>query len=238
MKKRVLYIASALVLGLGMTAQPAYANSVGTDLNLADLLDVDGASVTVGDKIFSNWTLVSSTGTPPVDSSQVYIDPLDDDPLNPGLRFETLEWFADSASNFSFFISFDVATADGSARIKDASLEFIEIEYTGGSAGSLESYLLGFDIDSDELFSVGLAYPGSAGTRFVAATFEPVSSMSVEWGILSAMTGDSAGGIRTLDIRISQVPEPTTLALFSLGLAGLGAVRRKKLVQRAAVASH
>ena len=36
------------------------------------------------------------------------------------------------------------------------------------------------------------------------------------------------GGNYTLHVSLSQVPEPTTLALFGLGLAGIGYQQRRK----------
>lgn len=40
---------------------------------------------------------------------------------------------------------------------------------------------------------------------------------------------DNRGGLSVALYSLSPIPEPTTLALFSFGLAGLGAIRRKKV---------
>ncbi|ADE15791.1 protein of unknown function DUF1555 [Nitrosococcus halophilus Nc 4] len=63
-----------------------------------------------------------------------------------------------------------------------------------------------------------------------SSTFGPQSLISVEKTIL--ISGDDPGDMVSLDgftQRFSQVPEPTTLTLLGIGLAGLGVVKRRRI---------
>jgi hypothetical protein len=107
---------------------------------LQDLFD--GATLTVNDKLFSDWTLVFvdvvdiGGGTAAPAFSQIEVEPLADDPLNPGLMFNVNgQLRAQGFDILLFQFGFRVSTLDGSARIKDNSLS-IEASFSEPGAGA------------------------------------------------------------------------------------------------------
>ena len=217
---------TGLLAGLVFALNASMAQAV----PLQDLLD--GASIIVDDKVFDDWVLDGNTGSVTPDLRDIDILPLGDDPLNPGLEFIANGNLITSGTDFiALFIGFSVSTLDGSVRIKDNSLEINEFEFGITSTGGY--------IEIDEVIEdVAGTFLGDKTVLvdnrfnifdlFDSANFQPQSSISVSMGI--NVGGDGAEDIVSLDkftMRFSQVPEPTTVALMGLGLAGIG-YRRKK----------
>jgi PEP-CTERM motif len=70
--------------------------------------------------------------------------------------------------------------------------------------------------------------PGSAVTSESNVASTAATTAASAFSLLSGHEAFSAGGIASNFSAQSRVPEPTTLALLGLGVAGLGFIRRRR----------
>ena len=112
-----LLICIFILVGIGIK------NTFAVSYNFHDL-HINQTEIVIFDKVFSLWNFSSYYG---VDLTRIYVTPLLNDPLNPGLQF-TIGPEYSMIPDFTLY--YDVATIDGVARIKDASLEITDINIT------------------------------------------------------------------------------------------------------------
>jgi len=207
---------------------------------------LDGGTITAGDKLFSDWTLVqyiSSDGRT-FNPSNIEVTPLEEPGRDYGLRFQALgnELAVDGDGIYAFLdltLGFKVTAAG--ALIKDNWLEI-------GSGALITSNPDGFeDLGMTILEWVGdglvldPATPGAIGVEFSAlndqitrlltasSNFDPRREIWVTKDILVWATNlQETASLSSFDQRFSQTPEPATLALVMLGLAGVGCARRRR----------
>jgi hypothetical protein len=115
-------------------------------------------------------------------------------------------------------VSFSLFDAADDAVIFD-SLKLVFSVGTGVSLFSRESAIVTFDADAD----VEIQGTGTNDEGLESFTITDLNSSSFDLATLADVNGFRLAGI---ELEIASVPEPTTLAIFGLGLAGL-AFRRK-----------
>ena len=242
-----------LLLILALTLAAAGVQAV----PLSSLLS--GGSITAGDKLFDQWSVtfneVSSFNDPriAINTNNIDVTALNDGGLNPGpgLRFSVLNNELtisgdDVFAYIDFQFGFHVSVLDPTLKIKDNTLAYA----SGGAFWSIAvdgSYDVGSFIREDIGTAALLADLGTKNIEFStlnngqgqqftnkisdSATFAPQSEIWVTKNLFvwAADATDSAG-ILGFEQRFSQIPEPATLALAGLALAGLAAVRRRKSV--------
>lgn len=219
-----------------------------------------GASITVGDDVeFIDWTLFGTSrvwrtqdGDTPVetgvDVSLINVEPLLDEPLNPGLNFSAEDGSGLSASDpddrqgsteiLEMVFGYKIRTLDDSARIKDTSLELLDdflgstlysikiMETLGGSQGG---------VGANEVYSFDDGSDGVTELLLDTELFSPQAFLYVTTTIRLAAAGQGPDSgytkLNSFQQRFSEtaIPEPNTLALMCLGLVtGVGYRRYRR----------
>ena len=154
------------LVGLGMSAGPGYAMVSTTGCVLTDTCTLTelfaGGSISIDDTIFRDWTLnvnnaADGVGTAAAasDLDNILVAGLDDDPLNPGLRY---------AGNGELAVG--PGTAGSGGDLKDLNWEFVVADTTG--ALNIKDNRLALEIFTiDDTVS-----PNTAGTGGIIDVFE------------------------------------------------------------------
>ncbi|GMT39632.1 MAG: hypothetical protein IEMM0001_0367 [bacterium] len=218
MKKKLIWLFTALIVGAVTTANasiievPSVSYSTITDNGRDGSPDylLTSSSDPIGHLGWvSNANI--SLGSAPNWNDVTFIDfdvsGLTDTVSSAVLGFQTRR---DQNGTFGRPIRISSYDANGVPELSDYTLAQIElgIIYNPSSYGTT---LLTFDVTSTINSLIG----ASDFAGFAFSTYGPNSQIFIQ-------------GVPTLGITPAVVPEPTTLALFGIGLAGLGFARRKK----------
>jgi len=105
----------------------------GWTVPLQDLFN--GQSLLVGDKLFFNWNLIDLVVTNPIyepNFANIEVLPLNDQALNPGIKFEANGQLTVADQNFLYLkFGFYVATLDSMLPIKGNSLKIVDFSFSG-----------------------------------------------------------------------------------------------------------
>lgn len=226
MKKFFVYVCTFLFIFMAVSG-------TGQATTLGDLFG--GANMTVGDKLFSDWTLKSFTDTANLlntDYNLIEVNPLADQPLNPGLEFVSTSILTVSDMDFmDLYFSFTV-TSLSSNLIKDNSLEITDYGFGANNLGGLIYIKEEVYDPADNLLALKTAQIDNLwgiNDPYDWAEFAPQQSIYVEKNIL--LSGDWYGdtvSLNSFEQHFSQTPEPATILLVSTGLLGIVGVLRKK----------
>jgi len=201
------------------------------------LLDLmDGRSIQVGDKVFSDWRAVSSQK---MDYSKIHVLGDSADAMNPGLIFaDELNQIGVSTSDiFSLEIIYSVSVIDRSKQIKDTSLMLGDYYFEGLDKGGTIKIAEDIFNFSNNLLCVRspcqsvMVDTRGGGNTTDGINFEPQDMIWVDTNIL--IESPVPAGFSRFAQYFSQisrngaVPEPETALLIGLGLAGLMFGRRR-----------
>jgi hypothetical protein len=225
--KKFSIAVAAVVLSVGMSAS-SRADFIGTGVQLSTLLD--GGTLQIGDKLFSNFTY-SHTGDMP-DATGVNVITGTDSLGNFGLRFQG--GFHDNAGGNSSdaLIGYKVTVTDPSFVITDAHLT---------SNQSVQGPLASLTISENFAGTTNQLFTGTfnnadgnpVGTpKFTDVTFFDVghSSLTVTKDILAQAGSDGIATLSQVDQTFSQnhIPEPSSVVLLACGSVILGLVARRR----------
>lgn len=200
---------------------------------------ISGGDCSIADKTFGSWSFLSSAtgGSVKVDAGDVAYSPLTA-ANNPGVLFSFGFGVGSNQVQDETF-SFTVTVPIGNAPITDLHLLMLGAGFTGtGSASIAETACLG------DLFANGCAngtvvqlttFDNSTLVKLTdSITFAPVTLVDVVKDL--ELTGGPNGTavVSAVENQFSEgsttTPEPGTLGLLGIGVVGLGAILRRRLI--------
>lgn len=219
------------------TVAACYIPNIAQGVTLQQL--IDGQSITIFDKVFDDWKLNANNGTLLVDLTQIEVTPLNDDPLNPGLKYTensgalTVSDFNSKLLNFNYTVS----TISGDEIIKDNSLALTDSDLGSDTVGFISINEVVTDTNNDILGSrkKTVFRDNTLPLLNDSINFPPQSQVIVNTSITVA--GDNLGdalSLKMFEQRFSQVrvPEPSS-TISPISLVALGALGAISIKQRA-----
>ena len=222
---------SALVVVFLFSA-PTIATAVTINLNAGDTINLatvinDGLSVQIGDKVFGDFSWDPNPAEPDMVAANVNVKALVNlNDIGFSLLF-TQTWTTSDSKDIVFH--YTVAVTDPSYLISDLHLS-ITGTASGGSYASVGETAYSSGIDNGQVgFVQAFLFDGYPE---LAASATNLDSLVTKLWITKDMniSGDGADtvSITAIDQTFSQIPEPSTVLLVSLGLLGVVAVNRKR----------
>ena len=217
--KTTLALATLTLGTIGFTAQEAKA------ILLSDLLD--GASITTGDKIVDNWQF----GFGNLDPTLIDVTAIEDDPLNPGLKYTALDGgLTADDDTVGGFLGFQVSTISGDPLINGISLDVTDFSFSG-SGGAFGINTGAGELGGGTIADITAFADNATGESDLnpSSNFAPQSSINS--GLIIEIVSDAPGEPTSLTMfeqRFSQVPEPLTMLGAGMA-AGFGAFFKRKL---------
>jgi len=214
------------------------ANTV-TNLNVGQSVDLgtwaiqDGNAIQIGDKLFDNFSYMytDSTGMTnySLPSGAVTLAALSN-MVGFGL---SLEAPLNTASNLDkdFIIKYSVTVTDPSMKISDMHMTFNGVALNNGFCLVDEAAYdsAGFGVNSLGAIQVDNIPPSPANLQAMLTFEQPQTEIYIEKDIeLGGSGGSDFASISIIDQTFSQIPEPSSVMLTVVGLAGLWLMRRRR----------